>query len=52
MTKHTDSNEEKIRESIKKGIRCHLKLAMIEAYDEMILELEEMKRKLTNENKL
>ena len=47
-----DSKEEQIRESIKQQIKCHLKLSMIRAYDEMILELQQMKRKLIEENKL
>jgi len=46
------SKEEKIKESIKRDIRCHLKESMVQAYDEMIAELQELKRKLIEENKL
>ena len=52
MKQSTDSNEGKIRESINKDIKCHLKRSIVDSYDEMIAELQEMKRKLIEENKV
>ena len=42
----------KVKAEIKRDIKCHLKEAMIESYDEMIAEIQEMKTKLIEGSKL